>query len=809
MMRKSLIYVCIFFLTFSSLCGQTILRGKIVDQATGAPIPNAKLGVSSQGVGVLTDETGSFVYHKHDQVLDTDSKLYVRAKGYQRFELTIDQIRSIYDTLTTLPLIKSDKPMPVPAGVITIYWDASEGMAGRDLEKELLFIEKQLSLYNIKKVNLVIFNDKIRSQETVDIGAGDIARFRESVKNLDYTGPADYGLIRTAGASQIWLFSNGNKTFGHIDVMQNIPITIISSHSRHRNEKLLQAIASYTSGKFVTLDTIGSIKGSREESTTTIGEDSAGLKGRVTSLEKPIQGASILIKGSLTEVVTDVDGLFTIDAIEGDILQISYLGMYTKELLVQNNKKLQVELIPKNDVLDEVILVGQKEQFVVNNKIKKGTRVEGAPGGVTGRGYFYITEKDIVPDGNTVEQVMQKLFKGVRVSTSPYGDPIFTIRGKRYSFYINGAKWQVPSTLPFHIPDNEIASIVVKDDGSYATLFGIPEPGRMVIITTKNNSEAQRSVSASSEKKYSDYLEENIAALSTTNQDPIYIKQLKSYNKASDRLDAYRKLSQTKELSLEFYSDVVRYFQKTTPVNADIVRGDLAYIARNNTKALRMLAYLYEEANDKRKTLATYERILAIAPKEAQSYRDVANAYVENEQYNKALELYINMVGNRVKGVNFTGLQSLLNTELLRLANLYKDKIEFDRLRNSWFKIDFKQDVRMVIEYSDPTAPFEFQFVNPDKKFHKWNHTLEENRERLEDEKRQGFQAEEFIIDDAPKGEWLVNVQYLGEEGDYIVPPFLKYTIYRNYGMPSETKEMGVIKLFKQQEKVTLSKITI
>ena len=96
-----------------------------------------------------------------------------------------------------------------------------------------------------------------------------------------------------------------------------------------------------------------------------------------------------------------------------------------------------------------------------------------------------------------------------------------------------------------------------------------------------------------------------------------------------------------------------------------------------------------------------------------------------------------------------------------------------------------------------------------EKKFFKWNHTLEENRERLENEKRQGFQIEEFIIDDAPRGEWLINVQYLGQEDDYILPPFLKYTLYRDYGTPSETKEVRVIKLFRQTEKVTLAKLEI
>ena len=167
------------------------------------------------------------------------------------------------------------------------------------------------------------------------------------------------------------------------------------------------------------------------------------------------------------------------------------------------------------------------------------------------------------------------------------------------------------------------------------------------------------------------------------------------------------------------------------------------------------------------------------------------------------------MLGEQIMGVNFNGLEKPLRSELSRLVALHKDKIDYSRLPNEWLRTDFKVDMRMTIDWSDKSVPFEFQFVNPQKKFFKWTHTLEETRDRLKAEQKEGFQTEEFIIDDAPAGEWLINVQYLGNEGDYVLPPFLKYTVYRNYGTPKESKEVRVIKLFKQVDKVTLGKVTM
>ncbi|WP_300008506.1 tetratricopeptide repeat protein, partial [uncultured Dokdonia sp.] len=151
----------------------------------------------------------------------------------------------------------------------------------------------------------------------------------------------------------------------------------------------------------------------------------------------------------------------------------------------------------------------------------------------------------------------------------------------------------------------------------------------------------------------------------------------------------------------------------------DQVRADLAYISRNNTKALRTLCYIYEAAGDYEKAALVYERILKIAPSEAQSYRDLALVYQEIGKYNEALELYYNMLGEQIKGVDFTGLEKTLRNELSHLLALHKDKVDYSRFPNEWLRTDFDIDIRMVIDWSDRSVPFEFQFVNPDKKFFK------------------------------------------------------------------------------------------
>ena len=46
----------------------------------------------------------------------------------------------------------------------------------------------------------------------------------------------------------------------------------------------------------------------------------------------PLPGASVVIKGTTTGATTDFDGAFSIDAKQGDVLVISFVGFETQEV---------------------------------------------------------------------------------------------------------------------------------------------------------------------------------------------------------------------------------------------------------------------------------------------------------------------------------------------------------------------------------------------------------------------------------------------------------------------------------------------
>ena len=136
----------------------------------------------------------------------------------------------------------------------------------------------------------------------------------------------------------------------------------------------------------------------------------------------------------------------------------------------------------------------------------------------------------------------------------------------------------------------------------------------------------------------------------------------------------------------------------------------------------------------------------------------------------------------------------------------HKSNIDFEDLPNSLLSLDYKKDVRVVLEWNQPGVEFDVQFVNPDNKYYNFSHTKLINKSLLEREISEGIFMKEFIIEDGEKGRWLINIRYEGQKSTKI-PVFLKYTLYQNYGLPNETNSIKVLQLEKFQDKVTLDTI--
>ena len=224
----------------------------------------------------------------------------------------------------------------------------------------------------------------------------------------------------------------------------------------------------------------------------------------VDETDLPIPGANILVKGTATGVVTDLEGKFTI-TLEGNsnTLVVSFIGYKTKEVTVSNESNLLIKL--SGDIeLNEVVVtaagierntanlgyavstlgadrVGQKnEPDPIRSLAGKiaGVNVQGSGGVAGGATNIIIRGNSSLGNNN------QPLFV---VDGIPFDNSTYDASGTR-----NTQSSQSTSSRAFDIDPNNVESMTVLKGAAASALYGSRAANGAIIITTKSGSKKGR-----------------------------------------------------------------------------------------------------------------------------------------------------------------------------------------------------------------------------------------------------------------------------------------------------------------------------
>jgi len=746
-----------------------------------------------------------------------------------------------FSVLTSIPTSKN-KEFSISRFVperITMYWDTSLPMKNRLLNTELEMLSNYLKKIKTAAIEVVKFSAFANETKQFNIENGKSADLIKYLRATEYDGASDFATVLKQNnfeADAVLLFTRGNTTLSELQSEIYVPVFSINT-SEKANHLKLQKAANYGDGHYINLDKVSSklalesLLNEVDDKTeyTAMQENSqilsGGIIGTVSSNSNPIQGATVRVKNSFIEVETNVDGNYQINADEGDILIINYLGMLKKEVFVSNLNNINIALEADGELLDEVIVTGNE---VPTRMVKTAYGEKNFD--ALGYDVDEITDEDITDGNHTLDQIVSKL-PGIVVSG--WGVD------KRYSLSRSiGSSWELDYNPIIVIDD----MIYVQDEGADFDEFGPDYRGGvdklpdLSILTIKSVRllkslastnrygtlgrngviviETENSYSGGSSSTHpkpsllvvdNDYTEE-ILGFDDSNK-PNYISQLEQAVSFEAAKIIYKKQRENNDLNtVSYVLDVSDYFMKWDRGFASNVLSNIMVMGKNNTKALLTIAFKLEEKHRFQYAKIIYERIAKLRPKQAQVYRDLALIYVKTKDYEKAMELYGQMLNNTIVGVDFSGLQHVITSELKHLLAKHRSKVDFSNVHADYLQAEFKYDVRIVFDWNDASTEFEVQFVNPKKKFFTWSQTKLNNRERMIDGITKGYHTEEFIIDDDEAGEWIINIESLNEEPK-LNPTYLKYTVFRNYGLANETKEAMVINLNTCKPKITFDKL--
>ena len=531
------------------------------------------------------------------------------------------------------------------------------------------------------------------------------------------------------------------------------------------------------------------------------------VTGVVKNVDGPIQGAVITVKNTFNEAVTNQKGEFSITVtLDDTVFEISSFAMEYKELTIQRDVPMLIELQYDGQLLDEVVLKGKsksKDQYEETAYGRKNKKALGYSSGME------ITEEDIKDTDVTVFDILRKM-PGVEIFGMPgFNQSILftrnrTITSQAPRVVLDGAL--LDQSILNSLSPSEISSIKLLK-GLTATLrYGQLGSGGIIFIETKlgkGNNVTTKEKIKSLQVKGNEYTQIT-PLLESVNTDSNALFELKKATTFAQAKSIFEK-QEKQTTTISFYIESSDYFLRWDKDYSFKILSTIARIAPNNVKALKAYAFKLEERGDYKKVVSIYTRILALRPGSAQGYRDLALAYQADGDYELAFTLLYQIVYNTIPNVDCSAIQELAYNELRHLLAFHKNKVPFQKLPNELLSLNYKKDIRIVFQWTQPDVDFDVQFVSPERKFFNWTHTRFESKNLLQEEVSQGYAIKEHIIDDAQPGTWIINMEFLSNERPKN-PTYLKYTVFQDYGLPSQTKNTKVIAMKDLQNKVTIDR---
>lgn len=202
---------------------------------------------------------------------------------------------------------------------------------------------------------------------------------------------------------------------------------------------------------------------------------------------EPVIGANVVVKGTATGTITDMDGNFVLDhVLPNAVIQISYIGYKSQDIAWKGQTTLRVTMAEDSESLQEVIVVGygtsvKKDLTTAVTNVKNKDFLQGA--------------------SNDPMQMIDGKVAGVTINSTAAADP-----NSDSNIQVRGAGSLNAGNKPLIVIDGmpggdlrnltqqDIESITVLKDGSAAAIYGSRGANGVILVTTKSGKPGRTSI---------------------------------------------------------------------------------------------------------------------------------------------------------------------------------------------------------------------------------------------------------------------------------------------------------------------------
>ncbi len=236
---------------------------------------------------------------------------------------------------------------------------------------------------------------------------------------------------------------------------------------------------------------------------------------------EPVIGASVMLKGTKTGVITDINGKFTLYSAAGKTVVVTYVGYEKKEAKAADG--MTIELEPSSQSINEVVVTGMQK---MDKRLFTGatSKVDADKARLDG-----VADVSRALEGRVAGVSLQNVSGTfgtapkirVRGATSIYGNskPLWVIDGVIQEDAVDVSSDDLSSGDAVTLISNAISGLSADDiesfqvlkDGSATSIYGARAMAGVVVITTKRGKAGRSTVNYTGEftyrlkPSYSDY----------------------------------------------------------------------------------------------------------------------------------------------------------------------------------------------------------------------------------------------------------------------------------------------------------------
>lgn len=367
-------------------------------------------------------------------------------------------------------------------------------------------------MYNLKKFSMRSKNSCRRSLIRAMVVAAMLTastQFASAQLNVSLSNS-------TVGTMIKQIQSQSQYRFFYDDALESIPVATLKLTDASIEEVLEKALAGKNISYKVDENVVYLSKpGEQAPQEPKQEKPSKKVTGTIVdSNGEPLIGVSIVVKGTTSGTITDIDGNYTLTVPEDATLQFSYVGFRNEEMSVSGQDALNLTMVEDTKLLDEVVVtalgIKRSEKALSYNvqEVKSDAVTTNKDANFINALSGKVAGVNINASSSGVGGVSKVVMRGTKSimqsSNALYvidGVPVFTGRSSsddRTEFDSRGSSEPIADLNP-----EDIESMSVLTGAAAAALYGSDAANGAIIITTKKGQAGKLSITVSSNTEFS------------------------------------------------------------------------------------------------------------------------------------------------------------------------------------------------------------------------------------------------------------------------------------------------------------------